>query len=330
MQLPSTNSSPFDNFYRELLEKRSWFIIFQAIIGLITCTGASIVLFLFYLTRKKFNSASMTSARKFFIALATADFQSGIILTPVLMNAAATGLRVNDNFCVESICLVSYTLLVTLFLLVTMTCDRYLAIFYPLKHRVHSKSGVTCFVIVACYILGGILAFLCYLSRNLESPHPEVICFVSYERISDSYSQPVILFVVFPSIFVFVVAYVRIFKAIRTSTKTVPKSMKNAEKIIIRRNTRKILTGISAREVRATLILFLTILLFLLVWIPAPVGFIIYRYFPSYGSLNLGIAVLLCMQLNSMINPFLYARNIKNSRKLLMDCVVKRSFVPQI
>lgn len=335
-------SSPFDHFYYELDDLRVTFIILQSIIGGVTVLGSSVVLALFYNTRKKAEG----SARKYFIALAVSDFQGGIFLTTIFLYAA-TGVRVNDPFCIESIAAMTYSLLVTLFLMVTMTIDRYFAILYPLKHKMYSSNRVTNCVIVGCWISGAIIGSCCYLTQNERSSHPGVLCFVTKERVNDYFSAFCFLFIIFPSIAVFLFAYAKMFKVIRTSVRielieSFPKitpvllqmqtnsskgTLKSLGNIVIRRNTRDkhgsetTFKGISVREVRATLILFLSIFLFLLMWVPGPIGYVIYAYFPEHGTLNLGISVVLLFQLNSMVNPFLYARSIKDADKIGINWV---------
>lgn len=215
MQNTAVNlSSPFDRFYYELDDSRLTFIILQSIIGVVTVLGSSIVLALFYKTRKKADG----SARKYFIALAVSDLQGGVILTTIFLNAA-TGMRVNDPYCIESIAMMTYSLLVTLFLLVTMTIDRYFAILYPLKHKLYSTNGITNSVIVGDWIAGAVAGICCYVTRNERSPHPGVLCFVTKERVNDYFSAFCLLFIVFPSIVVFLFGYLRMFKVILTSVR---------------------------------------------------------------------------------------------------------------
>lgn len=207
-------SSPFDHFYFELNESRLTFVILQTIIGSVTIVGSVIVLVLFYVTRKN----SSGSARKYFIALAVSDLQGGVLLTTMFLYAArAPGLLVNDPYCIESISVMTYTLLFTLLLLVSMTIDRYFAILYPLKHKYYSNDETTNGVIVGCWILACANGFCCYITQHEYSPHPGVLCFVTKERVNDYFSGPCILFIVCPSIVTFLFGYMKMFRTILTS-----------------------------------------------------------------------------------------------------------------
>lgn len=97
-------------------------------------------------------------------------------------------------------------------------------------------------------------------------------------------------------------------------------------RIVVRKNTHKDLQtkngGIKMREIRSAMILFITIILFLLSWVPGIILLIILRIYPSASSLTGTLAVYALAQLNSMVNPFLYARNIKNA-----SSIIKRWFM---
>lgn len=112
---------------------------------------------------------------------------------------------------------------------------------------------------------------------------------------------------------------------------------KELGKIVIRKNTRNdmetMLGGLKVRDVRSTLILFITILFFLLTYMPGIVLLVMFESFPHKTSLNGTLAAYVISQLNSMVNPFLYARNIKNAGKIIRSwlnlCLcIKENSVP--
>lgn len=98
---------------------------------------------------------------------------------------------------------------------------------------------------------------------------------------------------------------------------------KELGKIVIRKNTKSdmetMLGGVKVRDIRSTLILFITILFFLLTYIPGIVLLIMFESFPEKTTLNGTLAAYVICQLNSMMNPFLYARNVKNAGKILKN-----------
>lgn len=75
--------------------------------------------------------------------------------------------------------------------------------------------------------------------------------------------------------------------------------------------------GISIREIRATLIMFLAIFLFLAMWIPSVTSYVMTKLCPEKSSLTMILAHLLLYQLNSMVNPLLFARSIKDTNEIL-------------
>lgn len=96
--------------------------------------------------------------------------------------------------------------------------------------------------------------------------------------------------------------------------------LKTLGQVLLNRNikdeTRCQFKGISIREVRATLILFLTIFLFLAMWIPSVTSYVMTKLSPEKSSLLMILIHLLLYQLNSMVNPLLFARTIKDANKI--------------
>lgn len=72
---------------------------------------------------------------------------------------------------------------------------------------------------------------------------------------------------------------------------------------------------LKVREVRATLILFATITIFLLCWFPAVIIMIVHKIRPILGTTTELFLVFTLLKIYSMINPILYAFTIKDMRK---------------
>lgn len=102
-----------------------------------------------------------------------------------------------------------------------------------------------------------------------------------------------------------------------TSSKQALKSLGD---VVLRRNkniNQNIFIGISVKELRTTLILFVSILLFLLIFIPWCVAYIFFKFYPEKMTLAFLLAVYLMLQLNSMIQPFLIVRTIKDADEIV-------------
>lgn len=208
--LANSSSLPLIRFNQEFEEYRIVYIILQAITSFVTIFGSSTVLALFYFTKHKGVS------RKFFIALTVSDLQCGIICC-ISFNYIAQGVLINDPYCMKAVAIVHYTLCVALFLLFTMTIDRYFAIIYPVKHKCWSSNTITYLGIGGSWI-GGIVMGVCYYWTSQKfSPHPEMLCFVILERTNHIYTLVATFCVKTPCMILFLYAYIKMFKVILNS-----------------------------------------------------------------------------------------------------------------
>lgn len=214
-KITNQSSHYFYDFDEELIKYRTPFVALQLTIGPLTIIGSLIILILFSQTKHP----TKTASRKYFIALATADLQTGIISTSTLP-VAATGMKISDPICVICTALIYYIAFATLFLLVGMTTDRHFAILYPLKYKVWATSKLTYFVIILCYVGGVIIGVGCYFAQKDTSKNPNILCFVTGEVLEDSFSVITICAIVIPCEIIFLYAYAKIFKTIMNSVRT--------------------------------------------------------------------------------------------------------------
>lgn len=185
------------------------FIAIEIFVGSVTIIGSLTVLALYY----RVSSRSCIHSRKYFIALALADLQEGLI-TSSLAIFVSFGLKVNEPYCLESIALAMHTIFVTLFLMVGMSIDRYLAIIYPLRYKTLVTNTITVCVICVSWCGSILIGFLVYYTGQAESPHPEILCFVYTERTSLTFAVVVIVFVIVPCVCVFLYLYGQMYKVI--------------------------------------------------------------------------------------------------------------------
>lgn len=68
-------------------------------------------------------------------------------------------------------------------------------------------------------------------------------------------------------------------------------------------------------EIRTTLILFITVILYLLCWIPGVILLALLIYDPNTVTIYTMIASYALAPLNSAVDPFLYALNLRGSRR---------------
>lgn len=205
-------NSSFIHFNQDLEKYRLVYIIIQSIFSFITIFGSLTVLALFYFTKHK-NDGSF---RKFFIALTVSDLQCGIICC-TSFNYVAQGVSINDSYCMKAVAFVYYTLYVALFLLFTMTIDRYFAIVHPVKHKRLSSNTITYSAIAASWIGGVVMGVGVFWTCHESSPNPELLCVVPIDRINYIYTMVAIFCANFPCMILFLYAYVKMFKVILES-----------------------------------------------------------------------------------------------------------------
>lgn len=146
------------------------FIVIQLFVGSVTVIGSIVILALYY----RVSDRSGMYSRKYFIALAVADLQEGLI-TSSLAIFVSFGVKTNDPYCLESISVALHTIFVTLFLMVGMSIDRYLAIMHPLRYKSLVTNKITITSIVISWFGGILIGFFIYYTGEY-SQHPETLC----------------------------------------------------------------------------------------------------------------------------------------------------------
>lgn len=190
----------------KLEDVKIFFIAIQLFIGSVTVIGSLVVLALYY------RVSNRTYSRKYFIALAVADLQEGFI-TSSLAIFVSFGVKTNDPYCLESISLALHTIFVTLFLMVGMSIDRYLAIIHPLRYKALVTNTITLTTIGISWVGGILIGFFIYYTGEC-SQHPELLCFVYTERTSLTFSIACIFIVIVPCLMVFLYVYVQVYRVI--------------------------------------------------------------------------------------------------------------------
>lgn len=208
--MANDGSQVFEGFINNLHDIQLTFIVVEVIIGSTTIIGSLVVLALYYREYKK--SVSMKISHKYFVALTLADLVQGLIVPPLAIYVSI-GIRINDRFCLESITLAVTSIFISLFLMVGMSLDRYFAITQPLKY-LSNVSDLFTYVVIAGSWIGGIVVGIClYYTANI-SENPQTLCFVHTERTSLVFNIVSVVFLVVPSILLFLFIYSRIYMVI--------------------------------------------------------------------------------------------------------------------
>lgn len=333
MESNFTNVSNLNPLKVSLGQVQVVFITVWCLIALSTIIGACIILGLCYHERKL-----SKISHKHIISMATADLLQGLLNAPVSI-FLSFDVKINDKMCFEALIMGITAVFLTMFILVSMSIDRYIAIVHPLyyktnmtgtkanckSHRSWSlfkyyRDSLVLGMILSSWCIGAIIGLMVYLSENAATD-PDALCFVYTERTDKFLIMFVSTFIIAPCNLIFICIYVKIYKVITDSmgqTTSRKDKWKQLGKIVRRQstfnNSEKLIFGkLTAREIRTTVLLFVTVVLFLLTWIPGIILVTMLTYFPDHVSVAGMLTVYTLSQVNSVINPFLYAGMIKNS-----------------
>ncbi|XP_063706346.1 adenosine receptor A1-like [Culicoides brevitarsis] len=326
----------FQTFNVTLNDLQIFVLITELIIGVVTVVGSLVVLALFYHERK-----SNKNSHRYFTAMAIGDVVYGLT-APSVVIYFSFGITVSDPYCTTIVVLSCIPIFYTLILMLAMSVDRYFAIMKPIEYKSKITKKITYSIIGGCVVFGFLTSGLLFLGLK-EPTHPDALCFIFSEYVEMGFNIFILSCLVTPCLCIFVYSYVKIYKVILDAMGTnASHTSKFLElgKIVVRRNTKmnvnedKMLYGrFKVREIRTTIILFITVVLFLLVWVPGMILSAVLYVVPDYASMEGILLVLALSQLNSMVNPFLFARNIKNADEIIkhwfkrMLCIKTEDFV---
>nr|AXM42354.1 A1 [Hirudo verbana] len=123
-----------------------------------------------------------SATNMYIISLAVADFLVGLIGIPA---AILTSIGLPENF---SLCLISTSILLqicttSIFNLVAVTLDRYLAILRPLRYQTLMNKRKVRIIISLCWIAGFFIGFIPLMGFNKgPPPKPRLAIFVVHEK----------------------------------------------------------------------------------------------------------------------------------------------------
>ncbi|XP_063706404.1 adenosine receptor A3-like [Culicoides brevitarsis] len=298
------------------------FVSINSVISVVTITANTFALILFYQQRR-----SLRKTHAFVVSLGIGDLLQGCVgipLTIVLCITAPLG-----SFDCVAICAVRLSIcFVSLFNTVTASLERYWAVIHPIHYHTKATGRIIGRTIVLCWIAGWIIGCLCFVFA-VEPPNPDLSCF----EIRSRYHKGFLMFIVFVAIpfcsLIVIVAYSLIYRQWRKRIKptmndmTLTQIFRQSQKMQeIDREQSVILTKDAVsearrvREIRTTLLMFATVFLFILCWLPWPIILNITRRF--YPEMNYAHSAMVCytfVSLNSMINPFLYVYHIEKWRE---------------
>ena len=271
------------------------YISLEAVIGIIAIAGNTLVLIAIYKFPK------LQTITNFFIAsLAVADLLVGIFVAPL---AALSFLGLPEDYigCVFTNSIVVVLTQISIFNLVDVAIERFIAIKNPFFYQENMTKRVAMIMITVSWVLAIIIGLVPLFGWNLGPMKNNTCSFVGVIDFDYMVYFNFFGFVLVPLIVMFCI-YSYIFYIVRQQMAKI-----SALEVMHKSDTRKLKSRFK-REVKAAKSLAVVFGVFALCWLPIHILNSINhlcktcRYPP-----NLLLAAILLSHINSIINPFLYA-----------------------
>ena len=298
------------------------YISCEAIIGAITVIGNSLVLIAIYKNRRL-----QTITNCFIASLALADLLVGIVVAPL---AALSYLGLPHNFygCVFTNSIVIAFTQVSIFNLLAIACERFVAIKNPFVYQEYLTMKRAKIINVIVWILGILIGLIPLFGWNLQSEVTDAWRCNFMTVIDMDY---VVYFHFFGCIIVPLILITAIYSYIFY---TVRKQLKQITALEVRStstNSHIKTTTIFKKEVKAAKSLAIVIILFAFCWIPIHT---LNTMFVTCGTscpypLKLLLVTIVLSHANSAVNPAIYAygnSNFKHAFKKMLGMKTEESF----
>ncbi|XP_062621521.1 adenosine receptor A2b-like [Saccostrea cucullata] len=271
------------------------YISLEAIIGVLAIIGNALVL----IAILKF--PKLQNVTNFFIAsLAIADLLVGIFVAPL---AALSYLGLPEDYlgCVFTNSIVVVLTQTSIFNLVDIAIERFIAIKNPFFYQEHMTKRVAVIMITISWVLALIIGLVPVFGWNLGPMKDNKCAFVAVIDFNYMVYFNFFGFVLTPLIIMFVI-YTYIFYIVRQQMAKI-----SALEVMQKPDTRKLKSRFK-REVKAAKSLAVVFGVFALCWIPIHILNSISHLCKTCSyPINLLLAAILLSHINSIVNPFLYA-----------------------
>jgi hypothetical protein len=291
------------------------YISLEAVIGLMSCAGNGIVLLLIIRNR------SLKTVTNCFVAsLALADLVVGVAVTPIAV-LSYLGLPHNFLGCVFTNCFIIAFCTISIFNLLAVALERYIAIIHPFAYTKHLNVKRSLTANIGLWCVGLFVGFIPMYGWNLKELYNENwICgFVTV--IDMKFTVYFIFFgcILVPLFFICAI-YFRIYLIVR-------KQMIQIAALEIPSTTQQessVPKSTLRREIKAAKSLAIIVFLFASMWIPINVLNSITVMCESCSHpMELLLVTILLSHANSAVNPFLYAYGNSNFRKAFRKMICK-------
>lgn len=194
-------------------------------------------------------------------------------------------------------------------------------------------------------------ALLIYFEKTPDEPH--FLCLVFTERFNTYYVLTVTFTLVIPALLAVVFIYCRIYQVImdgvmswlilleekppkcaniffQMDTKVLNERMDKLRKIVLRSESQNGPPNDKSerhREIRTTVIIFVTVILYAICWIPGIILLFYLLLAPESVSVTGILVVYILNHINSAIDPFLYAYNLKGARGAVRRLIRRTTWI---
>ncbi|XP_070509392.1 adenosine receptor A2a-like [Chironomus tepperi] len=286
------------------------FIFMESIVAIFAMLGNILVIIVFFRERKLRRKTNY-----YIISLATADFLVGFFALPFAIFWIYTdSSSYHRLMCLLPILAVLTLCNISVFSLLLISIDRILSINLPLNGSTSSKNVAK--EIGICWILGILIGCL-PLFWHKESD--DKTCSI-FEIMAEGYLLLRFLFVILIPAITMIMIYINIYKIIIRQMKKeiLLKKPPSQCKISDKKHREEFLK----REVKVTINISSIIVIFIVLWIPLHIAYILPIFCKSCYITRNTVALAICIaHSNSAINPILYAYHMRDIRKAILNLI---------
>ncbi|XP_054899480.1 LOW QUALITY PROTEIN: adenosine receptor A2b [Poeciliopsis prolifica] len=296
------------------------YIAIEAVIAVLSICGNVLVCWAVAI-----NSTLKNATYYFLVSLAVADILVGCLAIPFAI-IISVGLCLNFYGCLFLACFVLVLTQSSIFSLLAIAIDRYLAVKIPLRYKELMTGKTARKIIAILWILSFVIGLIPFFGWNLKNSSWENSSSVNNTKCKECYFESVVdmQYMVYFNFFVCVLVpllimlgiYVKIFTVARKQLRQIElKCVGNGD------NQNK---SLLQKEIRAAKSLSIIVGLFTLCWLPVHILNCLTLF---YGDLKKPVFVMyvaiILSHANSAINPIIYAYRIQDFRSTFRKILVR-------
>ncbi|XP_078466186.1 adenosine receptor A1-like [Lampetra planeri] len=289
------------------------YILLELVIALLSSVGNLLVCVAVMKNRRL-----RTVTNYFLVSLAVADVCVGAVAIPCAIMTDLGLPRHNFLLCVLMLSVLIMLTQSSIFSLLAIAVDRYVAIFSPFRYKVIMTHRNALITIVLTWLVAFLIGLVPAMGWHKGSPSDSYCYFVAVVDMNYMVYFNFFGCVLTPLLIMFVI-YARIFLQVRYQLRRIANEARGGAG-----NERSMQS--LTKEVKTATSLFLVLFLFTVCWIPLHVLNCISLLCPGnntpYGLL---LAAIILSHANSVVNPFLYAYRMKSYRRAFLSLIMCRS-----